>query len=283
MVAIVTPFRNGNVDMDKFAELCERQVAAGTDAIIPMGTTGESATTSHEEHRDIIKACLDTVAGRTHVIAGTGSNSTAEAVSLTRFAQEAGCDGALLVSPYYNKPSQEGIYLHYKAVAESVDLPIILYNVPGRTGREIAVATVARLAELKNVAAIKEAGGSIDRVSDIIKSSDITVVSGDDSLTLPMMVLGATGVISVTANLIPEDVKAMVDAALGNDWSRARDLHFRMLPLVRECFRECNPAGVKTAMKLAGLINGEMRLPLAPYLAENEERMKEALVEYGII
>jgi 4-hydroxy-tetrahydrodipicolinate synthase len=284
IVAIVTPMRDGGkVDYDKFAELVEFQIANGTDGVVPMGTTGESATLPHDEHREVIKACVDAVAGRAKVIAGTGSNSTDEAISLTRFAEKAGCDGSLQVSPYYNKPSQEGLYQHFRSIAEAVGIPLVLYNVPGRTGREIAVDTVARLSELRNVAALKEAGGSVDRVSDIIRSCDITVLSGDDSLTLPMMVLGAAGVISVAANVVPADVKAMVASALSGDWDKAREQHFKMLPLVRELFRECNPAGIKTAMRLAGMINGEMRLPLVPYTRENEARMEKVLKDYGII
>lgn len=284
IVAIVTPMKDGGkVDCDKYAELVEFQIENGTDGIVPMGTTGESATLPHEEHHNVIRACMDAVAGRAKVIAGTGSNSTEEAVSLTRFAEKAGCDGSLLVSPYYNKPSQEGLYQHYKTIAEATDIPLILYNVPGRTGREIAVDTLRWLSELKNVVAIKEAGGSIDRVSDIVLSCDITVISGDDSLTLPMMVLGATGVISVVANIVPADVKAMVGAALSGDWAKAKELHFKMLPLVREVFRECNPSGIKTAMRLAGMINGEMRLPLVPYTPENEKRMAKVLKDYGLV
>ena len=215
MVALVTPFKDGKVDYDAYGELIELQVSSGTDAIVPCGTTGESATMGHDEHHDVIEFAIKAAGGRCRVIAGTGSNATWEALSLTKAAAEAGADASLQVSPYYNKPSQEGLYLHYKKLNDEVDLPMVLYNVPGRTGREIAVETVIRLSELKNVACIKEAGGSVDRVSEIINGCDITVVSGDDSLTLPMMAVGASGVISVVANLVPSDVKAMVDAAAG--------------------------------------------------------------------
>jgi 4-hydroxy-tetrahydrodipicolinate synthase len=283
MTAIVTPFKNGKFDSRKFAELVNRQVDAGIDGIVPVGTTGESATLDHKEHREVIKVCVDVVKGRTKVFAGTGSNSTDEALSLTKYAEEAGCDGALMVSPYYNKPSNEGIYQHYKAVAESVGIPIILYSIPSRTGREIAIETLKKLSDIKNIVALKEAGGSVDRVSDIISSCRMTVLSGDDSLTLPFMSVGAKGVISVVSNMIPKDVKAMVDAVFANKWDDARKLHYKMLPFVRECFRECNPSGIKCAMKLAGIISDEMRLPLVPYLPENEAKMKEVLKQYGIL
>jgi len=283
MVALVTPFKNDKVDYDAYGELIELQVKSGTDAIVPCGTTGESATLDHHEHEEVIKFAIEMAAGRCIVIAGTGSNATAEALSLTRAAAEGGADVSLQVSPYYNKPSQEGLYQHFKKINDEVDLPMILYNVPGRTGKEIAVDTVCRLAELKNVAAIKEAGGSVDRVSEIINGCDLTVLSGDDSLTLPMMAVGAKGVISVVANLVPADVKAMVVAAASGDYAKARDLHYKMLDLVRMCFVENNPAGIKCAMHLAGRVGPEMRLPVCGMLDENVERMRKVLVDYGIL
>jgi len=283
MVALVTPFKDDKVDYDAYGELIELQVKSGTDAIVPCGTTGESATLDHHEHEEVIKFAIEMAAGRCKVIAGTGSNATAEALSLTRAAAEGGADVSLQVSPYYNKPSQEGLYQHFKKINDEIDLPMILYNVPGRTGKEIAVDTVCRLAELKNVAAIKEAGGSVDRVSEIINGCDITVLSGDDSLTLPMMAVGAKGVISVVANLVPADVKAMVAAAASGDYAKARDLHYKMLDLVRMCFVENNPAGIKCAMHLAGRVGPEMRLPVCGMLDGNVQRMRKVLVDYGIL
>jgi len=283
MVALVTPFKDDKVDYDGYGELIELQIKSGTDAIVPCGTTGESATLDHGEHEEVIKFAIKTAAGRCGVVAGTGSNATAEALRLTRAAAEDGADASLQVSPYYNKPSQEGLYLHFKRINDEVDLPMVLYNVPGRTSKEIAVDTVCRLSELKNVAAIKEAGGSVDRVSEIIAGCDIPVLSGDDSLTLPMMSVGARGIISVVANLVPADVKAMVDAAAAGDYAKARELHYKMLPLVRMCFIENNPAGIKCAMHLAGRIGPDMRLPVCGMLDANVEKMRQVLVDYGII
>ena len=283
MVALVTPFRDGKVDYDAFGALIERQIEAGMDAIVPCGTTGESATMSHSEHEDVIGFTIKTAAGRTKVVAGTGSNATSEALSLTASAAEAGADASLQVAPYYVKPSQEGMYLHFKAINDAVDMPHVLYNVPGRTGKEIAVDTVLRLSELENIPAIKEAGGSVERVSEIVNGCDITVLSGDDSLTLPMMSVGAKGVISVVGNLVPADVKAMVDAAAAGDYEKARKLHYKMHDLVRLCFIENNPAGIKCAMHLAGLIGPEVRLPVCGMADANVERMRNCLVEYGIL
>ncbi len=283
MVALVTPFKNDKVDYDALGALIERQIEAGMDAVVPCGTTGESATMGHGEHAEVIGFTIKAAAGRTKVIAGTGSNATSEALSLTAMAAEAGADASLQVSPYYVKPSQEGIYRHYKAINDAVDLPLVLYNVPGRTGKEIAVDTVVRLSELDNISAIKEAGGSVDRVSAILNGCDITVLSGDDSLTVPMMSVGAKGLISVVANLVPADVKAMVDAAAAGDYDKARKLHNKMFELVRLCFIENNPAGIKCAMHLAGLIGPEARLPVCPMAEANVERMRACLVDYGIL
>ncbi len=282
-VALVTPLKDGEIDLDKFAELIEAQIAGGMDILVPSGTTGESATMSHEEHHRVIECCVKVAAGRARILAGTGSNSTREAIALTRFAEKAGVDGALLVSPYYNKPTQDGLYRHYRAVAEAVGIPIVLYNVPGRTGKEIAVDTVARLAEINNVTTIKEAGGSVERVSQILCACDIQVVSGDDSLTLPMMAVGAEGVISVLANVVPADVKKLVDLAAAGDYAEARKLHLKMVPLVDELFRDNNPLGVKTALRLLGRINGEVRPPLFDVSAASEKTMRHALEEYGLL
>ena len=282
-VALVTPLKDGEIDLDKFAELIEAQIAGGTEILVPSGTTGESATMSHEEHHRVIECCVKVVAGRARILAGTGSNSTREAIALTRFAEKAGADGALLVSPYYNKPTQDGLYRHYRAVAEAVGIPIVLYNVPGRTGKEIAVDTVARLAEINNVTTIKEAGGSVERVSQILCACDIQVVSGDDSLTLPMMAVGAEGVIRVLANVVPADVKKLVDLAAADKYAEARKLHLKMVPLVDELFRDNNPLGVKTALRLLGRINGEVRPPLFDVSAASEKAMRQALEGYGLL
>jgi 4-hydroxy-tetrahydrodipicolinate synthase len=238
---------------------------------------------SHEEHREVLKFAVETARGRIPVIAGAGSNATSEALSLTRYAAEVGADATLQVSPYYNKPSQEGIYLHYKKICDEVDLPMILYNIPGRTGKEIAVETVARLSKLRQIKAVKEAGGSVERVSQTLQACDIAVLSGDDSLTLPMMAVGARGVISVVANVVPEDVKAMVAAAERQDYAAARKLHYKMLPLVQMCFVENNPAGIKCAMNLAGMIGPETRLPVCPMSDANIAKMRKVTSDYGII
>ncbi len=282
--AIVTPFKNGEVDLAKFAELVEKQVAGGVDGIVPTGTTGESATLSHEEHHKVVGKAVEIVKKRVQVVAGTGSNSTAEAIALTKAAEDAGADASLQVSPYYNKPSQEGLYRHFMAIASATKLPLMLYNIPGRTGKEIAVETVARLAkEAKNIVAVKEAGGSVERVTRTLElAPKIELLSGDDSLTLPMMAVGARGVVSVLSNLVPAEIKKLVTLAAAGKLAEAEALHRRMMPLVRELFRECNPAGIKAAMKLAGMITGEMRLPLCEISAENMGRMAAALKAYGV-
>ena len=283
MTALVTPFKAGRVDFDAFGEEVEFQIKGGIDAIVPVGTTGESPTLSHEEHGEVVKKAVEFARKRVKVIAGTGSNSTEEAVSLTRAAAEGGADGSLQVSPYYNKPSQEGLFRHFERIAKEADIPLVLYNIPGRTGREIAVPTLVRLAELENVVAEKEAGGSVDRVSDILMRCEITIVSGDDSLTLPMMAVGAEGVISVISNIVPGDVKAMVEAAREGRMDEARRLHYKMLPVVRELFRENNPAGIKCAMRLLGRSNGELKLPVSPVSEDSEEKMRRALEGYGLL
>jgi 4-hydroxy-tetrahydrodipicolinate synthase len=281
--AVVTPMKDGVPDLDKLGELIERQIAAGTDGIVPVGTTGESATLSHDEHHAVVEYTIKTVAGRVKVVAGAGSNSTSEAVGLTRAAEAAGADGTLSISPYYNKPSAEGMYRHFKAVAGSTKLPVIIYNVPSRTGKEIAIETVGRLAEIPNIVAIKEAGGSVDRASKLVGIKGIDVISGDDSLTLPMIAVGAVGVISVTSNVVPKEMRDMVHAALEERLADARELHHRMLPLMNELFRENNPAGAKTALKLMGLINGEMRPPLCELEPENEKALEKVLQDLGLV
>jgi 4-hydroxy-tetrahydrodipicolinate synthase len=283
MTALVTPFKNDQVDYDGLGRLIDAQAAAGIEAVVPCGTTGEACTLSHAEHKAVVRFAVKAARGRLKVLAGTGSNSTAEAVDLTRDAAEAGVDGALLVSPYYNKPTQEGQYLHFKTVGEATGVPLVLYSIPSRCGVEIAVPTLARLAELPFVVGLKEAGGSVDRVSTILADvPGLCVVSGDDSLTLPMMAVGAQGVISVISNLLPADVKRMVEAVRSGDWETARALHYRMLPVVRLLFVENNPAGIKTAMQLAGAISGEMRLPLCPMARENVAKLERALADCGL-
>lgn len=261
--ALVTPFNSdGSVDYGKFAERIDAQANAGVDGIVPVGTTGESPTLSHEEHRRVIAAAIDAAAGRMQVIAGTGSNSTSEALELTRSAMNAGADATLQVTPYYNKPNQEGLYRHFRAVAD-LGIPVVLYNVPGRVAREIAVDTIARLAQHPCVVAVKEAGGSVDRVSAILsRCDDIEVLSGDDSLALPMMAVGARGVISVASNIIPAEVTRMTHAALAGNWSEARALHDRYYRLFTDLFLDTNPIPVKAAMEMLGMGPAEYRLPL---------------------
>lgn len=285
IVAIVTPFRNGRVDERALGDLIEFQLANGTKGIVPCGTTGESATLSHDEHHRVVAFTVEAVKRRVPVIAGTGSNSTDEAIALTRHAKKAGADGALLITPYYNKPMQEGLFRHYKAVAEAVDLPLVLYNIPGRTSVNMAPATVARLSAFRNIVAIKEGSGSLTQVSDIIQSCGdrITVLSGDDALTLPMMALGAKGVITVTANIAPADMAAMVNAFTAGQSSEARRLHYKMAPLFAALFLETNPIPVKEALAMMGKIDGELRLPLSSMAAENREKLARALKEYGLI
>ncbi len=283
LVALVTPFSGDAVDYKKLSELVQFHLEQGTDGIVPVGTTGESPTLSHEEHREVIEFVVKEVGRKVPVVAGTGSNSTAEALELTRFAKKVGADGTLIITPYYNKPTQEGMYLHFKRIADEVDIPIVLYNVPGRTGVSISPETVARLAELKNIVAIKEASGSVDQASNIRSLSDITLLSGDDSMTLALLSVGGKGVISVVANLVPKDMKAMIEAFSGGDVQRAAELHIRLFPLCRAMFIETNPIPVKTAMKLLGRLNGQLRLPLSPMSHANEEKLSKVLQNYGLL
>jgi 4-hydroxy-tetrahydrodipicolinate synthase len=286
MVAIVTPFdREGRFDEEKYRELIEFQIESGTDVIVPCGTTGESATLDYQEHDRVIQACIDQVKKRVPVIAGTGSNSTAEAIELSRHASEMGADGVLLVSPYYNKPSQEGIYLHYKAIAESVAIPQVLYNVPGRTGMNMTAATTIRLAEFSNIVAIKEASGNVTQAGEILAAAGdkIDVLSGDDFLTLPLMAIGAKGVISVSANAIPGEVKAMVRAIDEGRWEEARRMHLRLLEFHNTMFIESNPVPVKAALSLMGKCDAGVRLPLAPLSSGSLETLKAVMKKYELI
>ncbi|MBI4824008.1 MAG: 4-hydroxy-tetrahydrodipicolinate synthase [Nitrospirae bacterium] len=286
MVAIVTPFKNGKLDEKALERLIEWHIKEGTDAIIPCGTTGESATLDYDEHYRVIEITVKTVAGRIPVIAGTGANSTDEAITITKKARNLGADGALLVSPYYNKPTQEGLYLHYKAVADSVKgFPIVLYNVPGRTAVNILPQTVARLAEIKNIVAIKEATGDMKQVSELMRLTQgrITVLSGDDFTTFPMYALGGKGSISVSANIAPRDSALMWDAWQKGDISEARRLHYKMEPLNTSMFIETNPIPVKTGLSLMGKIREEFRLPLCKISDANKEKLKKVLKDYGLI
>ena len=281
--ALVTPFRDDKVDYEKLRELVDGQIEQGIKGLVPCGTTGESATLTHEEHEGVIRAVLKQTAGRVPVIAGTGSNSTAEAISLTKCAQGLGADAALVITPYYNKPSQEGLYRHFTAVARAVEIPLVLYNVPGRTAVNMLPETVVRLAEHSNIVGIKEAGGSLDQAGEIISKTKLTVLSGDDALTLPMMRLGAKGVISVSANIVPGDVAAMVRCQIEGKTKEADELDAKLQPLCGAMFLETNPQPVKVAMKMLGRINGEMRLPMWGISEENEAKLRGVLADYGLL
>jgi len=286
MVAIVTPFDSqGKFVEEIYRQLIEFQIEGGTDVIVPCGTTGESATLDFDEHEYIIKVCIDQVKKRVPVVAGTGANNTAEAIRLSNNAKKMGADGLLLVCPYYNKPSQEGVFQHYKSIAEAVALPQILYNVPGRTGINITADTTVRLAEISNIVAIKEASGNLTQVSEILaRAGDkITVISGDDFLTFPMMACGAKGVISVSANVIPDRVKTMVQATMKGDFSTARKLHLALLEFHTAMFIESNPVPVKTSLALLGMMEANVRLPLVGMQEATLEKLKEVLRKYKVI
>ena len=285
IVAIVTPFKNGQVDEKAFGGMIEFQIANGTQGIVPCGTTGESATLSHTEHQRVIEFTVEVVRGRVPVIAGTGSNSTEEAISLTQYAKKARADGALLIAPYYNKPTQEGLYQHFKKIAEAVDFPLVVYNIPGRTGVNISPQTFARLVQLKTIVAIKESSGSLQQISEILHycGERFTLLSGDDALALPTLAVGGKGVISVAANIIPSEMAEMVRAFERGDLHQAQRPHYRMFGLFHALFLETNPIPVKTALALMGRCTAEFRLPLCPLSSENLERLKQALKEYGLI
>jgi len=284
-VALVTPFKNNRVDVGKLKELVEFHVKKGTSGIVPCGTTGESATLSHEEHRLVIETVVKAAKGRLKVIAGTGSNNTTEAIELTRFAKEVETDGCLVITPYYNKPTQNGLYLHFKEVAETVDIPMVMYNVPGRTGVNMLPSTVAKLAKIENIVGLKEASGNITQVSEIVMhcGEDFDVLSGDDAMTFPIMAVGGKGVISVAANIVPEEMAALVEAFEAGDIKKAREMHLKMLPLFNAMFYETNPIPVKTAMNLMGMISDEIRLPLCKMSEENLAKLKTTLKEYKLI
>lgn len=286
MVAIVTPFKNGQLDEQGFRNLIEFQIANGTHAVVPCGTTGESATLSHEEHERVVEITIEQVNRRVPVIAGTGSNNTTEAIRLTRHAKGAGADAALMISPYYNKPTQEGLYQHYVAVAKAVDIPIIMYNIPGRTAVNMEPDTIARLAKIDNIVGIKEASGSMKQITDIVArcGDDFTVVSGEDYLTFPLMCVGGKGVISVVSNIAPRDFADMCDLFLQGKFTEARKLYYRLLPLCHVLFCETNPAPVKAALAMMKRIESEeVRLPLAPMAPANRLRLKAELEAYGLL
>ena len=283
MVALVTPFRDGKVDEKALKGLLDFHLEARTDVIIPCGTTGESATLSHDEHRRVMSLVVDYIGGRIPVICGAGSNNTEEALGLVQYAKKIKADGVLVVTPYYNRPTQEGLYRHYEYLAGKADIPFVLYNVPGRTGVSLAPATVARLAKIPNIAAVKEASGNLDNVDQILELCGITVLSGDDPLTVPMMSIGARGVISVTANIAPGLVRDMVHSALEGDWDQARQIHRELYPLSKNLFIETNPIPVKTALAMMKKIRPEFRLPLCAMNKDNQEILRGTLKKAGLI
>ncbi len=286
IVAIVTPFKNNKIDEKTLSELIEFQIKNGTSGIVPCGTTGESATLSFEEHDRVIEIAIKQANKRVPVIAGTGSNSTDEAIMLTKHAAKSGADASLQVSPYYNRPTQKGLYEHFKAVADSVAIPIILYNIASRTGVNIEPETMAKLAnDCKNIVAVKEASGNLDQMSRVkfLCPKEFELISGDDSLTLPVLSIGGTGIISVVANIIPKDVADLVKAFEKGDIKKAQELHYKMLPLIKNMFIETNPIPVKTAMGLLGLCEPDLRLPMCSMLPENLEKLKKALKDYGLL
>lgn len=285
--ALVTPFRNNKVDVDAYKQLIERQIAASVDGIVPVGTTGESPTLTHEEHLDVIRYAVETAAGRCQVIAGTGSNSTREAINMTQEAERAGADGTLQVAPYYNRPSQEGIYLHFKAIAEQTALPIMLYSIPGRCGVEIAVETAAALAkDCGNIISIKEAGGSVDRVNQLLQAlpESCSILSGDDGLAVPFISCGARGLVSVTSNLAPAAMKELVDAALSGDGKLALELQKKYYPLMKGLMSlDTNPVPIKAALAACGLMTDEIHLPLVPLAETKIPALKELLTRFGLL
>jgi 4-hydroxy-tetrahydrodipicolinate synthase len=284
MAALVTPFQNGAIDFDTLEELIEFQLENGIDAIVPVGTTGECPTLSHEEHKEVIRRVVDVVSGQVPVIAGAGSNSTAEAIELTAYAKRAGADATLQVGPYYNKPTQEGFYQHFKAIAEEVDLPIILYNIPGRCAAGMTPETIARLAEIENIVAIKEATGNLDQASEIAMRCDLTIISGDDSLTLPLASVGGKGVISVVANIVPADVKAMTDLILEGDLIQARQWHKKLFALSKNLLTlATNPIPIKAAMAIMDMCSAELRLPMTPLDQDKLTVLQQVLKDYGLL
>jgi 4-hydroxy-tetrahydrodipicolinate synthase len=282
-VAIVTPFVDGKLDSETLKNQIEFQIESGTNCIVPVGTTGESPTLSHPEHEQVISESIQIAAGRVKVMAGTGSNSTAEAISLTKWAASEGADATLQVAPYYNKPTQEGFYQHYKAIAEAVDIPICVYNIPGRTGKNIEPETIARIGEFENVTMVKEATGSLDQASQILSMTDLTVLSGDDSLTLPLLSVGGEGVVSVVGNIVPQDMIALVSAFQSGDVPEAQRWHHKLFPLCRDLLGlATNPIPLKAAMKELGRDTGELRLPMVPLTDDQLVFLRRTLANYGL-
>ncbi len=283
--ALATPFRDGEVDEHSLCELIEWQIQSGIDGLVPCGSTGESATLTHAEHDRVIKITIEQARRRVPVVAGTGSNSTAEAIRLTVAAREMGADGALIISPYYNKPTQEGIFRHYKMIAAAVDLPMLVYNIPGRTASNVAPETFARLCEIRNIVGVKDASGSMDQISDVRRlcGDRLTILAGDDAMTLPMMALGAKGVISTISNVMPREMHDLAAAALEGDFTRARQIHYQILPLLRTLFIETNPIPLKLALGLMGKCTGELRMPLTPMSAPAGDRLRAAMKEMKLI
>lgn len=280
--AMITPFREGRLDESRLRDQIEYQIKNGIDGLVPVGTTGESPTLDFKEHARVIELTVEHARGRVPVIGGVGANATSEAIELHTIAKRAGATAGLSVNPYYNKPSQEGLYRHFMTLADRVDLPIVLYNIPGRTGITMSPATVARLAAHRNIVAIKEATGSVDLTTEIMSLCGITVLSGDDSLTVPLMSIGAKGVISVASNLLPVEIKSMTSTALAGDFAAARSMHHRLFPLVRSLFADGNPAGIKHAMKIAGRDSGEMRLPVWEANEATQKQIEELMAKLEI-
>jgi 4-hydroxy-tetrahydrodipicolinate synthase len=284
MTALITPFQEGEVDFETLEELVDFQIENGIDALVPTGTTGESPTLSHEENKQVIERVVKAANGKVSVIGGAGSNSTAEAIELTAYAKKIGADATLQVCPYYNKPTQEGFYQHFKAIAEEVDLPIVLYNIPGRCGAGMTPETIARLAEIENIVAIKEATGSLDQASEIAMRCDLTILSGDDSLTLPLASVGAKGVISVVANIVPADVKAMTDLILEGDLISARQWHRKLFALAKNMLTlATNPIPIKAACAMLEMASDELRLPMTPLEESKKAVLRKALADYGLL
>ncbi len=283
-VALVTPFQDGRVDEAALKKLVDFQVEAGTNCVCPCGTTGESPTLSHDEHERVVAVVCEHAAGRIKVVAGTGSNSTAEAVRLTKAAQKAGADGALMVGPYYNKPTQEGFYRHYAAVADACDLPVMLYNIPGRTAKNIEADTICRIGEIPSVVAVKEATGLMDQASQILSGSNLTVLSGDDSLTLPLLAMGGSGIVSVVGNIVPKDMLALLAAWKAGDVAEAQRRHHKLFALCRDMLSlSTNPIPLKAAMAMLGRDAGEVRLPLTPLTEAESAKLRTTLVAYGLL
>lgn len=284
MVALITPFQDGIIDFETLDELVDFQLDNGIDGIVPVGTTGESPTLSHEEHKQVIERVVKAVGGKVPVIAGAGSNSTAEAIELAEFSKKVGADATLQVDPYYNKPTQEGFYQHFKAIAEEVDLPIVLYDIPGRCGAGMTPDTIVRLAEIENIVAIKDATGKMDHVSEVATRCDLTILSGDDSMTLPIASVGGKGVISVVANIVPADVKAMTDLILEGDLVSARQWHKKLFALCRNLLSlATNPIPIKAAVAMLNLASEELRLPMTPLDEDKKEILRQTLETYGLL